>query len=92
MASKEVHLEVNANKTKYMFMSYYQKTGQNHYIKVANKSFENVVKFKYLSLVVTNQNCIYKEIKSRLSSGNAYYHAVQNLLSSCLESKNAHNL
>jgi hypothetical protein len=30
---------------------------------------------------------IYEEIKSRLSSGNACYHSVQNLLSSCLLSK-----
>jgi hypothetical protein len=49
-ASKEVGLEVNAEKTKYMFMSYHQTTGQNHYIKVpaANKFFENVAKLKYL--------------------------------------------
>jgi hypothetical protein len=37
---------------------------------------------------LTNQNCIIEEIKSRLNSGNACYHAVQDLLSSCLLSKN----
>jgi hypothetical protein len=37
---------------------------------------------------VTNQNCIEKVIKSRLNLGNARYHSVQNLLSSCLLSKN----
>jgi hypothetical protein len=31
-----------------------------------------------------SQNCIHEEIKSRLSSGNAYYHPYQKLLSSCL--------
>jgi hypothetical protein len=31
---------------------------------------------------------IQEEIKSRLNSGNACYHSVQNLLSSCLLSKN----
>jgi hypothetical protein len=30
-----------------MFVSHHQTTGQNHYIKVAYKSFENVTKFKY---------------------------------------------
>jgi hypothetical protein len=47
-------------------------------IKVANKSFENVVNLKYLEAITTNQNCIHEEIRSRLNSGNTYYHAVQN--------------
>jgi hypothetical protein len=38
--------------------------------------------------MLTDQNCIYEEIKSRLNSVNACYHAVQNLLSSHLLSKN----
>ena len=33
---------------------------------------------------LTNQNSIQKEINSRLESGNAYYHSVQNILSSNL--------
>jgi hypothetical protein len=35
-----------------------------------------------------NQNCIHKEINSRLNSGNACYCAVQNILSSHLLSTN----
>jgi hypothetical protein len=41
-ASKEIGLEVNTEKTNHIFMSHHQTTGQNHYIKVTNKSFENV--------------------------------------------------
>jgi hypothetical protein len=41
-----------------------------------------------LGTTVTNQNSIQEEIKSRLKSGNACYHSVQNLLSSSLLSKN----
>ena len=44
--------------------------------------------FKYLGTTLTNQNFIVEEIKSRLRSGNASYHSVQNLLSSRLLSKN----
>jgi hypothetical protein len=39
-----------------------------------------VAKFKCPETTVANQNCIHKEIKGRLISGNAWYHAVQNLL------------
>jgi hypothetical protein len=31
--------------------------------------------------MLTNQNCIYEEIKSRLNSGNVCYNAIRNLLS-----------
>jgi hypothetical protein len=87
-ASKEIGLEVNSEETKYMFMSHHQTAGQSNYIRVANKSFEKVSKFKYLGTTLTDQNCIHEEIRSRLNSGNACYHAVQNLLSSRLLSRN----
>jgi len=47
-----------------------------------------VGRFHYLGTILTNQNSIAEEIKSRLRSGNACYHSVQNLLSSRLLSKN----
>jgi hypothetical protein len=71
-----------------MFMSRYQNAGQNHNIKIDNKSFERVEQFKYLGTTLTNRNSIQEEIKSRLKSGNACYHSVQDLLSSSLLSKN----
>jgi hypothetical protein len=87
-ASKEVGLEANAEKTKCMLLSDHQNPGQNHNIKIDDRSFEYVAQFKYLGTTVTNQNLTQEEIKRRLNSGKACYHSVQNLLFSHLLSKN----
>jgi ribosomal protein S2 len=83
-ASRDVGLETNTEKTKYMNMSRHPKSGQNQNIRKTNESFENVTTFKYLGGTLTNQNDIHDEIKSRLKSGNAFYQTDQNLLSFCL--------
>ena len=57
-------------------------------VRIDNSTFERVEEFKYLGTMLTNQNSIAEEIKSRLRSGNACYHSVKNLLSSRLLSKN----
>jgi len=88
VAAKEIGLEVNADKTKYMVMTRDRNAGRGHSVKTDNSSFERVDEFKYLGTTLTNQNSIQEEIKSRLKSGNACYHSVQNLLSSSLKSKN----
>jgi hypothetical protein len=87
-ASREVGLEVNTEKTKYMVVSHHRNVGQSHCLLNANKSVENVAKFKYLGITITNQNCIHKQIWRSLNMGNACYHSVQSLLSSYLLSKN----
>jgi hypothetical protein len=55
-ASKEVGLEVNAEKTKNMLLSRHQNTVQNHNIKIGTRSFENVTQFRYLRKTVTTKN------------------------------------
>ena len=65
-----------------------QNAGRNHSVRMDNSIFERVEELKYLGTTLTNQNSILEEIKSRLRSGNACYHSVQNLLSSRLPSKN----
>jgi hypothetical protein len=57
-ASKEVGLEVNTEKTKYILLSRHQNAGQNHDIKIGNRCFENVLQFRYLGKTITNQNLI----------------------------------
>jgi hypothetical protein len=80
-ASKEVGLEINAQKTKYMLLSRHQDAGQNRDMEIANRSFE-------IGKDRTDQNLMQEEIKAGMNSGNAYYHSVQNLLSSRVLSKN----
>jgi hypothetical protein len=71
-----------------MLLSRRQNAGQNHDVKTANRSFENVAKFEYLGTTATNQNLIKKEIRRTLTSDNACCHSPQNYLSSHLLSKN----
>jgi hypothetical protein len=78
-ASKDIGLQTNAEKTKYM-MSRHSNSGQDQNIRIANEPFESVAKFKHLRTTLTNQNDIHGEIKSTLNSGNAYYYSVQNIL------------
>jgi hypothetical protein len=63
----------------YMIMSRHPNSGQNQNIGISNESSEKVVKLKYLRTILTNQNDIHDEIKSRLNSGNACYYSVRNL-------------
>jgi hypothetical protein len=53
-------------------MSCHPNSGHNQNIRMANESFENEAKFKYME--TTNKNDIHDEIKGRLNSGNACYY------------------
>jgi hypothetical protein len=55
VASKEIGLEVNADKTKYMVMSRDQNARQSHGMKTDNSFFEKVEELKYLETSLTNQ-------------------------------------
>jgi hypothetical protein len=60
---------VNPEKSKYMLMSRSQKISQKHSIKIVNRYFEDVAVFRYLGTTIRDQNCMHKEIKSRVNSG-----------------------
>jgi hypothetical protein len=77
-ASKEIGLEVNTEKTKYMSLSRHQNAGRSHDMKIGSRCFENVAQFRYLGTMI-NQHLIQEEIKRRLNLGNACYHSVQNI-------------
>jgi hypothetical protein len=87
-ATKEIGLEVNDDKSKYLVMSQDRNAGRDDSVKIDNSSIEREEKFKYLGTTLTDQNSIQEKIKSKLKLANACYHLVQNLLSSRLLSKN----
>jgi hypothetical protein len=70
-----------------MLMSRHQDARQDHNIKLANRSFENVAKIKYLEMRVKSQNWNHGEIKCIIYSGSSCYSSLQNPVSSYLSSK-----
>jgi hypothetical protein len=72
IATKDIGLEVNAEKTKNMVMSRDQNAGQIINIQTGKS---------YLSTPPTNKNSVHEEIKSRLKLENACYNLVQHFLS-----------
>jgi len=72
---------VNANNNnKYTVMSREQNAGRNHSMEMDNNSFDRVEQFKHLGKILTYENFILEEVKSRLKSENVCYHSVLNPL------------
>jgi hypothetical protein len=86
-ASKEVSLEVNVKKIKYVLLSRDKNAGRIPDINIGNRSFEIVPRFKYFGTTLKNQNLLHVKIKMTLISCSAYHHSVHNLLSFRLLSK-----
>ena len=64
--------------TNHLLMSGGNNSKQNHNIKIINKSFESVTKFKYYGMTLTNDNFMHGEIKMKLNSANACFRSVHN--------------
>ena len=54
VATKEIGLEVNADKTKYMVKSRDRNAGRGHSVKIDNSSIESMEDFKYLGTMLTD--------------------------------------
>jgi hypothetical protein len=62
VATKDIGLEVNTDKTKYMVMSRDRNAGRGDCVKIDSRSIERVEEFKYLGVTLTDQNSIQEEI------------------------------
>ena len=76
VATREIRLEVNADKTEYMIMSREQTARLSSTMKVDNSSIERVEVFKYLGTTLTKSKFYLEDIKSRLKVWNACYYSV----------------
>ena len=59
LTSKEIGLEANADKTEYTVLSRDQNAERSHNMKIDNRSFERVEKFKYLETTLTLRRLMY---------------------------------
>jgi len=64
VSSKEIGLEVNADKTYYMVMSRGQNAGQIHSMKTDNSSSERVEDFKYLGKIYQIKILLRKKLRA----------------------------
>ena len=55
VVSKQIGLEVSADKTKYMVMSRDRTAGRSHNIKTDNSSFQRMEELRYLGTTLTNK-------------------------------------
>jgi len=64
-SSKEIVLEVNADRTQYTVMSRDQNAGRSHSIKTDNSVFERAEQLRYLGTALRNKNDIQEQMKCR---------------------------
>jgi hypothetical protein len=66
VACKEIGLEVNADKTKYLTMSRDQNAGRSHKVKIDNITFERVEELRFLGATLTHQNSIQEDYSEQI--------------------------
>jgi hypothetical protein len=71
IASKEVGLQVNTDKIKYVLIYCHKAAAQTNNVNVASKCSEKRSSSNIKKNGITNKNCIYEKIKSKLNLGSA---------------------
>jgi hypothetical protein len=64
ISAKEIGLEVNTDKTKYMVMSRVQNAGRDQGVKIDKSSIERVEEFKYLGAALTDKIPFRKKLRA----------------------------
>ncbi|CAG9826824.1 unnamed protein product [Diabrotica balteata] len=82
--AEKMGLQINENKTKYMYMSRNNQSGDRigQKITINDFNFERVREFKYLGITITEDNNASQEINNRIQAGNRCLFALQNLIKS----------
>jgi len=63
-ATREIGMEVSADKTMYMVTSRDQNAGQNHSVRIDNSTFERVEKFKYFGITLQIKILFQKKLRA----------------------------
>jgi len=78
--TQQIGLQMNEMKTKYMINRQEDIQEKKKEIEWRGKKYRKVETFKYLGSLITNTNEIETGIKSKLATGNKYYHALGSIL------------
>lgn len=84
---KRMGLEINEGKTKYMHVTTAEKRRNTNNLTIDSYTFENVVNFEYLGVLINNNNKVSQEIKRRIINGNKAYFVNLKLIKSRLLSR-----
>lgn len=86
--ARKVGLKVNQEKTKYMIVRKDISTPITPHIRINNKEYETVENFKYLGVLINENNQIEPELNARLNSANRSFFSMNNILKSTSVSRN----
>lgn len=85
--AKEVGLEVNDEKTKFMRVERNGRTKKQATLQIDDHMFEEVEEFKYLGVVINNKNEEKQEIEARVKAASRASYSLNKLLSSKIFSR-----
>jgi hypothetical protein len=86
--AEEIGLRINSDKTKYMLLSRKGPSGQHRNIIINGTTYKQCSSCKYLGSLITEDDNMKEEIRSRIAAGNRCYLALQSVFKTRSLSKN----